>query len=425
MIKVRFAPSPTGYLHLGNARTALLNFLFAKTEGGMFILRMDDTDDTRSTQEYAHAIEEDLLWLAVEWEDSFKQSTRFGEYQQAVEKLKSLGLLYACYESEEELALARRAALQAKRAPVYNRKALELTPTDRQSIEAQGIKPHWRFKLSHQKVDVVDLLHGTTAIATNSLSDPVLIRADGRFLYTLPSVLDDLDYGITHIIRGDDHLTNSAVQVELARALGGDAPIFAHHPLMVNEDGSPLSKRNQDFSLRAFRDEGFEPEAITALLVGEEFDFQQQAKHNVRYERKRLEKINSGLIHKMEWEKVKARLPLEISQNDWQGLRHNLTFIKDAELWHSIIYGEPALPQQKEEQAFLQTALRLLPQAPLDENSWGEWTKALSDATGRKGKALYLPLRLALTGQDKGPEMKNMIELLGYEKIKKRLSISL
>jgi glutamyl-tRNA synthetase len=424
MIKTRFAPSPTGYLHLGNARTALLNFLFAKQEGGAFILRIDDTDDTRSKPEYEAGIKEDLSWLDIGWDETFSQSSRFNQYEAALEGLKSKGLLYPCYESEEELALARRTALQARRPPVYSRAALNLTKAERDAFEAQGIKPHWRFKLSQEETSFTDSLHGETSIKTDSLSDPVLIRADGRFLYTLPSVLDDLEHHITHIIRGDDHLTNSAVQVELAHALGGAAPIFAHHPLMVNEDGSPMSKRNEDLSLRYFREEGFEPEALVEFLAGRPFDFQKQASQNIRYQRMRLEKINSLIIHAMDWQRAKQRLPQDISQNDWEGLRHNLIFVKDAKLWHEVIYGQPNLPEQKSEGDFLQKALELLPPAPLNENSWGEWTKSLSAATGRKGRELYLPHRLALTGQEKGPEMKNLVLLLGREKISSRLRIA-
>lgn len=426
MIKVRFAPSPTGYLHLGNARTALFNFLFASKKGGEFVLRIDDTDDVRFEEKYKTAIKEDLSWLGIKWHEVFSQSQRFDKYEVAAEQLKARGLLYPCYESEEELALARSALIKASKPPIYNRAHLNLTETERKNFKASGIKPHWRFKLSKKEIYVEDLIHGNIKIKTDSLSDPVLIRADGRFLYTLPSVLDDFDYGITHIIRGDDHLTNSAVQIELAQALGNSSKItFAHHPLMVNQNGTPLSKRNDDFSLRYFRSEGFEPEAICRFLSNHientEFDIKKGAAQNIRYERAALEKTNASYIHQMSWQQAIPKLPKEITLKDWQGLRSNLTFLKDAETWHNIIYKNPKLLAQPNEADFLKTALTLLPKPPLDENSWGEWTKLITLKTQRKGKILYLPLRRALTGLDSGPEMKNLILLLGYEKIAERL----
>lgn len=442
-IITRFAPSPTGYLHLGNARTAFLNFLFAREKGGEFILRIDDTDKVRSKDEYKVALEEDLAWLGITYERTFSQSARVAEYAAAAEMLKAKGLLYRCYETEEELVVARRAALAASRPPVYDRAGLKMSEAAHKEKEEAGVRPHWRFKLSQGDVLFQDLIHGETKVKTDSLSDPVLIRADGSFLYTLPSVCDDLAFGITHIIRGDDHLTNSAVQVELALALGartsgsesaplilaGSAPVvFAHHPLMVNEDGSPLSKRHGDFSLRKFREEGFEAEAVAHLLVGKDFNFQAQAGKNIRYERARLEKLNGALVHQMEWAQARSRLPNSISEQDWFGLRANLTLLKDAELWHSIIAGDGAGFEKTAPDTapdFFQQALQLLPPAPLNESSWQVWTKALSAATALKGKALYLPLRLALTGQNAGPEMKNVILLLGRDKIKARLSNSL
>lgn len=430
--RTRFAPSPTGFLHIGNARTALLNFIFAKQQGGAFILRLDDTDLTRSTEPYKQSIQEDLRWLGIEWDEMFSQSARARAYEAAAEQLKRADRLYPCYESEAELALARRAARQSGKTPMYNRAALSLSSKERQSLEAQGQKPHWRFKLSHQTCHFQDLIHGAMRVETTSLSDPILIRADGTFLYMLPSVADDLDHQITHIIRGDDHLTNSAIHVELAEALGGTPPIFAHHPLMVDADGAPLSKRLGALSLRDLKARGFEAEAVRALIVDapsdDAADFAATAARHVHFDHARLERLNAAIIHQMDWQEAKSRLSeqarSQLDERFWQSVRANLVFFNEVEGWREIIYGCPNLPSQSEAGDLLSRARSLLPAAPWDEDVWARWTSALAKETGLKGRDLYLPLRLALTGLEKGPEMKNLILLLGYERVAQRLSAS-
>ena len=429
-VRVRFAPSPTGFLHLGNARTAALNFLFAHHAHGKFILRLDDTDPARSRDEYKNAIIEDLAWLGLPYDEVFSQSERLAAYQKAAITLKEKGLLYPCYETAQELALLRRAARSSQNSsPAYDRAALKLTEAQKQQFQDEGRQPHWRFKLSGEICRFEDLLHGAVKLKTASLSDPVLIRADGRFLYTLPSVLDDRDFNISHVIRGDDHLTNSAVHVELAAALGGAAPTFAHHPLMTDVSGASLSKRKGQLSLRDLKAEGFEPETLLHFLIGEQkenkesFDFVKAASENIRFDHAHLLRLNGRFLHELDWSEAEGRLAalgMTGSAAFWQAIRRNLTKLSEVQFWQDLL--DDQFKGTIQDEAFLAEAARLLPPAPWDDQVWSRWTKQLGEATSRRGRDLYLPLRLALTAREEGPEMKNLILLLGYDRVRARLN---
>jgi glutamyl-tRNA synthetase len=439
MVIVRFAPSPTGLLHVGNARTAVLNYLFAKKNGGKFMLRIDDTDTERSKPEYEAAIVEDLGWLGLAHDLFARQSERAPAHQAAAEKLKTAGRLYPCYESQIELDRRRQRQIASGRPPVYDRAALKLTEEDRAKLEAQGRKPHWRFKLSQSKVKFRDLIRGEVEIDTAHLSDPVLIREDGRFLYTLPSVVDDVDFAITHIIRGEDHVTNTAVQIEIFEALGGAVPAFAHHPLLVGAGGEALSKRLGSLSLRLLREDGIEPMAaasylaktgtsdpitpytdISALIA--EFAMEKIGRAPAHFDPAELSNLNAKLLHALPYDAVAARLAaagIGGGAPFWDAVKANLTRFSDAaDLW-TLVTG-PLAPVI-EDAAFAAKAAELLPQEPWDETTWAAWTAAVAAATGLKGRALYHPLRLALTARNHGPELKKLLPLIGRAKALARL----
>ena len=434
MTITRFAPSPSGFLHLGNARTAILNAVFAHHHKGQMLLRFDDTDALRSRQSYKDQIREDLQWLGVVWDKEYMQSERAELYQAQAQSLKDKGLLYPCYESERELKFSRQMQKKGVKtkgdAPIYNRQALQLTDKQKSDFERDGRRPYWRFKLSHQTCEINDIVKGKITIQTSSLSDPVIIRADGGFLYMLPSVVDDLDMKISHIIRGDDHVTNSAIHIELARALGAKKlPFFAHHPLMLGEDGAPLSKREGSFSLKDFRKTGFEPQSLFAFLLDkadlgdDERDFKHIARENIRFDEARLLRLNRQALQSMTSEEALSRRALW-SADFWNRIKGNLSFFHEGDFWWEVMNGQTKIAKQKDAQALLKIALETLPQEPWDEDIWSHWIDEMKTRTDLRGKALYLPLRLALSGEAHGPEMKNLILLLGYEQIKKRLLTS-
>lgn len=453
-VTVRFAPSPTGYIHIGNTRTALSNWLYAKKNGGKFILRYDDTDVERSKQEYADAIAVDLAWLGVTPDRIEYQSKRFDVYAKAVEKLKQAGLLYACYETADELERRRKLRLARRLPPVYGREALKLTDQEKAVFEAEGRKPHWRFLLPNFESDRFtttrtevhwdDLVRGPQTVDLASMSDPVLVREDGTYLYTLPSVVDDIDLGITHIIRGDDHVTNSGVQIAIFKALGAEPPVFGHHNLLTTVSGEGLSKRSGALSVGSLRESGYEPMSVAslAILIGtsesvsaasdmnalaERFDLAAISKSSAKFNPAELDTLNRALLHEMPFEKAKERLEaLGISGDQaepfWLTVRGNLERFNDAAHWWQIINGElPEKPELSEEdQAFVQQAFELLPAAPWDKQTWKIWTDAVKTATGRKGKTLFMPLRIALTGQAHGPELADLLVLIGPERTKSR-----
>jgi len=438
-VKVRFAPSPTGRLHIGNIRPAVFNWLFARREHGVFVLRFDDTDLERSKEEYVAGIRDDLTWLGLTWDEEFRQSARFAFYEETAEKLKQAGRLYACYETAEELDRRRKRQMARGHPPVYDRAALKLTDQEKREFEEEGRKPHWRFLLEQRPTAWDDLIRGHQEIDAASVSDPVLIREDGTPLYTFTSVADDADIGITHIIRGEDHVTNTAVQLQIFEALGATAPIFAHHNLLVGSQGEALSKRLGSLSIHGLREQGFEPLAVMthASLIGTSealhpqeslealanlFDFSKISRAPARFDPEELKGLNAKLLHTTPYEAVAERLRARgiDSEAFWLAVRANLEVFADVDRWWAVVQG-PVTPMI-EDAAFLEKALAHLPPEPWDSGTWRNWTEAVKQATGAKGRALYHPLRLALTGLERGPELKDLLPLVGHEKAAARLS---
>ena len=439
---VRFAPSPTGRIHIGNARTALLNYFFACKHGGKFILRFDDTDSERSTEEYALGIEVDLEWLGVAPDLKFRQSERFSLYDAAARRLKEAGMLYPCFETPEELERKRRLQIARGAPPIYDRAALKLTDADCAAFEAAGRKPHWRFKLAPEVVRWDDLIRGDSHIDCGSLSDPVLVREDGSYLYTLPSVVDDIQSRVTHIIRGEDHVTNTAVQVQLFHALGAAAPLFGHHNLLIGADGQGLSKRTGALSIAGLREAGVESLAVAAMaaLTGSAiavqpvhslpelaglFDLSAISRNSARFEEAELHALSQRVLHGLSYDAVRDRLATHDivgfkAEPLWLAARGNLARFAEIAEWWSVVESEvvvTALPAE------LRTAaLAVLPPEPWDETTWGGWTNAIKEATGLKGKALFHPLRLALTGRESGPELAKLLPLIGRAKVSARLA---
>lgn len=438
-VKVRFAPSPTGKLHVGNVRTALVNWMFAKGQGGSFVLRIDDTDLARSTPEFEQGIEDDLTWLGLVWDERHNQSKRFDRYEEAAARLKAAGRLYACYDTSEELDRRRKVQLSRGLPPIYDRAGLALTDAEKAAYEAEGRKPHWRFKLDGRRVAWEDLSRGHAEVDTASMSDPVLIREDGLFLYTLPSVVDDIDMAITHVIRGEDHVTNTGAQIEIFEALGGPVPEFAHMPLLVGEDGQALSKRLGSLSIAEMRDKGYEPIAITSHLgrigtsdpleVGESIDalgasfaFAKMGRSPARYDTADLDRLNAQALHAMPYAVAQPRLAeldADLGEGFWNGVRGNLQKFTDVVEMAKMVRG-PVTPTI-EDPAFAQAALAVLPDV-IDETLWPVWTAAVKEATGARGKALFMPLRLMITGQAHGPDMATLAPMIGRERIVKRLN---
>jgi glutamyl-tRNA synthetase len=436
---VRFAPSPTGRIHIGNLRPALLNWLFARREDGTFILRFDDTDVARSKEEYIEGIREDLRWLGLNWDREIRQSERFDRYAAVVAMLTDAGRLYPCYETPDELERRRKRQLARGLPPVYDRAALNLTDEERTSLEADGREPHWRFLLEDRTVAWNDLIRGEQTIEASSLSDPVLIRADGSYLYTLPSVVDDADFGVTHVIRGEDHVANTGVQIQLFEAMGRPPPAFAHHNLLVGPDGQALSKRLGSLSIQSFREEGLEPLAVLShsATIGTShavaphksltelaglFDFAKLSRAPARFDINELRGLNARLLQELDYGDVEDRLKQYGISGDaafWEAVRPNLTVFDDVREWWQVICGpiEPRI----ESPELLASARELLPPEPWGAESWSEWTNAVKDATGAKGKALFRPLRLALTGRSDGPELKQLLPLIGKQKAEARL----
>ncbi|HEY6577954.1 MAG TPA: glutamate--tRNA ligase, partial [Rhizomicrobium sp.] len=435
------APSPTGLLHVGNARTAMLNHLFARKEGARFLLRIDDTDTERSRPEFETAITADLAWLGIEHDLFARQILRADAHRAACETLKATGRLYPCYETPLELERRRKRQIAQGLPPVYDRAAFALSADERRRLENQGRLPHWRFRLSGRAVAWGDLVRGPVEIDTATLSDPVLIREDGRFLYTLPSVADDFDFAVTHVIRGEDHVTNTAVQIEIFEALAAPVPQFAHFPLLVGAGGEALSKRLGSLSLRSLReDEGIEPLALACYLaktgtsdpielrhsldaLAREFAFEKIGRAPAHFDPAELVHLNAKLLHELPYGAVSARLAqMEIAGGAafWDAVKPNLTRVSDAaELWRMVC--GPVVPVVADA-GLTAKAAELLPSEPWDEQLWPVWTRAIAEATGAKGRALFHPLRLALTGLENGPELKKLLPLIGRAKALARLN---
>ncbi|MFA7429237.1 MAG: glutamate--tRNA ligase [Rhodospirillaceae bacterium] len=440
---LRFAPSPTGLLHVGNARVALVNFLLAGGQPENLVLRFDDTDQERSRQEFVDGILRDLHWLGIRWGEEVFQSQRIDLYQAAAERLMAAGRLYPCYETAEDLEYMRRRLRARGLPPIYDRSALKLTDTDRAKFEAEGRKPHWRFKLAEGAIAWTDLVRGECRYDAAHLADPVLIREDGTFLYMLPSAVDDADLGITHVIRGEDHVTNTAVQIQIFEALGATPPAFAHLPLLVDAEGKGLSKRLGSLSLADLREKGLEPMAVNALLARlgtsepiepfgsveelvADFDMARFGRSAPRFDPAELDRLNQRILHALPWELAQARLhALGCDHADdafWEAVRGNLTVMAEAADWYAVIHAPKDLPEpDDEDRAFLSAAAAALPAEPWDSATWKAWTETVKADTGRKGKALFLPLRRALTGRDHGPEMSAMLPLIGRKRVMERL----
>lgn len=418
MTITRFAPSPTGLLHLGNLRTAIFNALIARRTSGTFILRIDDTDPERSEERYVDAIRRDLEWLGLEWDREERQSTRMALYRAAADDLRESGRLYPCWETPEELALKRKKQLQMKRPPVYDRSALHLNEHEKGRLMATR-NPHWRFRLEHEAIEWVDEIRGAQSIDAASVSDPVMIRADGQFLYSLCSVVDDAGMGVTNIVRGADHVTNTATQIQLFAALGRSAPIMAHHSLMTGEGGEKLSKRLGGLAIEDLREAGVEARAVIAYLArlgssqpvepvmslqeaADGFDISTFGLSPTKVSVDELKLLSKRMLHETPIEALEGRLDIEPGL--WDAIRPNLDRLSDAADWIAVAAGaDPVIA--KEDAEFVAEAMNLLPPQPWTEDSWKAWTSAVKDATGRKGRGLFLPLRRALTGRDQGPDM--------------------
>ena len=441
----RFAPSPTGHLHVGNIRTALHNWLLARQAGGRFVLRIDDTDAQRSREEYVEGIRRDLAWLGLEPDAEERQSLRLDKYEAAFEQLKQAGRVYPAYETAQELELKRKIQLGRGLPPIYDRAALELSDEDRATKEAEGIAPHWRFKLDHDEpIRWDDGIRGAQKFDPSQLSDPVVRRADGSWLYMLPSAVDDLDMGITDVLRGEDHVSNTAVQIQMFTALiaaaypDSEMPRFAHEALLVGNEGK-LSKRLGSLGCDAFRERDIEPEAIVALLarlgtsrpveaiaerdalVGS-FDLSTFGRAPARFDDSELDRLNAAILHQTDFTKVKDRLPDGMDEAGWHAVRPNITHLKEVTDWWQLVTGPIDQPDfEADDRAFLGEAAAVL---TWSETPWQDLTAALKETTGRKGKALFLPLRQALTGKDHGPEMKELLLLIGEDEARRRLERS-
>jgi glutamyl-tRNA synthetase len=449
-VTVRFAPSPTGHIHIGNARTALFNWLFALKHDGQFVLRYDDTDVGRSKGEYAEAIARDLDWLGVIPARVEYQSKRFSAYAAAVEMLKSAGLLYPCYETADELERRRKIRISRKLPPVYGREALKLSAAEKADFEAQARKPHWRFLLPNFETDPFatrrteihwdDIVRGEQTVDLASMSDPVLVREDGTYLYTLPSVVDDIEFSISHIIRGDDHVTNTGAQIALFRALSANPPMFGHHNLLTTVSGEGLSKRSGALSIRSLREKGYEPMAVASLAVligtsenvhaaasldelASTFHPSATSKSASKFDPSELDTLNKAVVHSLAFVEVEARLAAmdivgPMAEPFWNAVRANCTFVGDAASWWPIV--TQGLPKDAERLAsddldFARDAFDLLPDGAFGTETWKLWTDAVKEKTGRKGRSLFMPLRIALTGRSSGPELADLLPLLGRE----------
>jgi glutamyl-tRNA synthetase len=437
-VVTRFAPAPTGRIHVGNIRTALHNFLWARKHGGRFLLRLDDTDRERSTQAFAQGIRDDLAWLGLQPDAEHRQSDRFDRYDSALERLKAAGRVYPAYETSQELDLKRKIQLGRGRPPVYDRAALQLGEADRARLEAEGRRPHWRFRLDHSApIAWDDLIRGPQHFDPALLSDPIVRREDGSWLYMLPSAVDDIELGVTHVVRGEDHVTNTALQVQMFEALGAAPPAFVHEALLVGSEGK-LAKRLGSLGVDGMREAGVEPIALLAKLarIGtslsvepvtslepliESFDFATFGRAPARFDMGELAQLNARIIHQLPFATVADRLPAGMDEGAWEAIRPNLSSVAEAADWWHIVEGpvDAAIPEEDRE--FLGIAAGESERLDWSAAPWPQLVAALKTRTGRGGKALFLPLRRALTGRDSGPEMAALLPLIGREECVRRL----
>lgn len=441
-MKVRFAPSPTGLLHVGNVRTALANYLHVKRKGGTFLLRIDDTDTERNRPEYEDAIQYDLRWLGVQWDEMFRQSERLDRYSAAAAKLKASGRLYPCFESEEELNAKRDQRHKRGLPPLYDRAMLKLTAEQRTKAEFGGKQPYWRFLLSGRQVEWHDLVLGRRQVKLSAVSDPVLIRTDGTPLYTFTSVVDDLDEAITDIVRGEDHVTNTGLQLDIMEALapGRRMPKFAHLPLLVDGDGGKLSKRIGSLTLRGLRGDGIEPAALAGYLarlgtsedplpglpdaLAPGYDIAHVSHASARFDGQQLLALNRKTLRELPYEAVQDRLPPAATPAFWAAIRGNLDLLNEARGWWDVVAGSIVPPLLADEADYLRIALDALPPEPWDNDVWRVWIDEVKAQSGRKGKQLFMPLRQALTGEDHGPELRDLLPLMGRNRAVDRLQLA-
>ena len=434
MTTTRFAPSPTGYIHVGNLRTALFNYLIARKAGGTFILRIDDTDPERSKEEYVDAIKQDMEWLGLHWDRVERQSERLDRYAEAADQLREMGRFYEAFETPVELDLKRKKQLNMGKPPVYDRAALSLSDAEKEALRAERGNGVWRFKLDHQRIEWTDGILGDISIDAASVSDPVLIRADGQVLYTLASVVDDTEMGVTHVVRGSDHVTNTATQIQMIEALGGTAPAFAHHSLLTGPQGEALSKRLGTLSIRDLRERGIAPMALLSLLARlgssdpvelrgsidelvEGFDLTRFGAAPTKFDENDLLPLTARVLQSTPLAEVadrvaQAGVPGELADAFWMVVRDNISTIDEIDGWWTLMRDGAAPVVADEDAEFIRQAMAMLPEGNLTGDSWGEWTGAVKSATGRKGKGLFMPLRKALTGQERGPEMAALLPLL-------------
>jgi glutamyl-tRNA synthetase len=441
-VVTRFAPSPTGRLHVGNIRTAVHNWLWARKNGGRFVLRLDDTDAERSREEFADAIRADLGWLGLAPDEEHRQSARFASYEAAFERLRAAGRLYPAYETAQELDLKRKVQLSRGKPPVYDRAALALGPEERARLEAEGRRPHWRFRLDPAApIQWDDLIRGRQHFDPALLSDPVVRREDGSWLYMLPSAVDDIELGITHVLRGEDHVANTALQIQMFEALGAPPPAFAHEALLVGSEGK-LSKRLGSLGVESMREEGIEPIALVAKLarIGtslpvepvtspgpliDAFDFATFGRAPARFDLEELAALNARILHQLPYDAVAGRLPDRMGEQDWEAIRPNLRTVAEASAWWEILHGHVESPAAEEDRPLIEAAAAAVEAVDWGESPWQQLVALLKERTGRGGKALFLPLRRALTGRDSGPEMAALLPLIGREEALSRLRAAL
>lgn len=435
-MKCRFAPSPTGLLHVGNARSAVLNWAYAKKNNGSFILRIDDTDQIRSSKEFENKIKENLSWLGLDWNKTFNQSGRTNLYNSNIEKLKNDGRLYPCFETAEELSLKKKSLLSSGKPPIYDRSSLSLSKDEINKKINSGLKPHWRFKLEDGVINWNDLIKDQVKFDSKYLSDPILIREDGSLLYHLPSVIDDIDEEITHIIRGEDHISNTAFHIQIFRALDAHPPHFAHHPFLTDQEGKGFGKRIGSLSIENLRSEGYEDISIINYLLNigssedikpetkldtviNNFDIKNISSSSAKFSDNVLKSLNSDLLKIYNFEDIKSKFELLDIKVDskklWKFSQNNIDFFKDIENWLKTIEVIIDIKNYEIHDTFIAAAVECIPEDPFSYETWDNWTKAINAKTGLKGKELYMPLRLILTGKEKGPELKNFLPLLDKE----------
>jgi glutamyl-tRNA synthetase len=434
----RFAPSPTGYLHIGNIRTALICYLYAKKAGGKFMLRIDDTDTKRSEEKFVTAIKEDLAWLGINFDLTMRQSERFDRYNEVIKHLKEIGRLYPCFETADELEFKRKIQLGRGLPPVYDRSSLKLSKQDIENFITEGKKPHYRFLLEDKQIEWDDEIRGKISLSPASMSDPILVRENGEFTYMLPSTIDDIDFNATHILRGEDHISNTAIQIQIFNAMGAKIPNFAHNSLVKTKEGK-ISKREGKGGVAELREKGVQPMVLNSFLAKlgtsdaidlkenlqqlvDEFDIKKFGLAPTLYDVVDIFRLNTKALHGLSYEAVKNKIPTEIPEKFWDKIKGNIESLNDVEKWWIICTQNFSVSFSDEDKAFLNEAAKLLPEGEITSQTWDIWINEIKAKTGRKGKQLFMPIRLALTGVEHGPEMKEILEFIGRERVLWRLN---